>query len=123
MARGNKKEILEKLSALKTSTPTKTRSSSFKKAKKENLGGKSLRQDTVSPNEYRDFNGLVLENISAVNRITYIMLEEIENFHLAVINNWHRLTFVLLDLMKVNFTYFINTGSRRKKSGTFPSLN
>jgi hypothetical protein len=123
MARGNKIEILEKLSALKTSTPTKTRSSSFKKTKKENIGGKSLRQDTVTTNEYRDFNGLVLENISAANRISYIMLEEIENFHLAVINNWHRLTFVLLDLMKVNFTYFINTGSRRKKSGSFPRLN
>lgn len=116
MARGNKKEILEKLSALKTSTPTKTRSSSLKKAKKENPGGKKQRQDAVTTTECRDFNGLAIENLSAANRINYIMLEEIENFHLALINNWHRLTFALLGLVKVNVSYFMNTSNRREKS-------
>jgi hypothetical protein len=108
MAKGNKKEILEKLGALKTNTPTKTRSPSFKRIPQQPRG-KSIKKDTVVRDEPLGCNRLIMKNLSALNRISCLVIEETGKFQMAVI---YKTMQICLHSMKTYLCYFTNPTDR-----------
>ncbi len=93
--------IIKKLSALKPSIPTSTRAETAKVSQDDS----AVVVKESSPGVIE----LMMENISAMEKIRRELLSETGNIQSVVIDSWRKMMFITYDIQKTNFEYITKT--------------